>query len=76
MNAKGSAGGTPVHVAVALRRYDALEVMLSAVAVDLALTNDEPDFQTAVDLAEELGHAMIVRLLKAHGARRGGTQLV
>ncbi len=72
VNAKGSAGRTPVHVAVALRRYDALEVMLSAGPVDLALTNDEPDFQTAVDLAEELGHAMIVRLLKAHGARTTG----
>lgn len=53
-------------------RYDALELMLSTGAVDLALTNDEPDFQTAVDLAEELGHAMIVRLLKAHGASTTG----
>lgn len=68
----GSAGRTPVHCAVALRRYDALHIMLSTGMVDLALTNGEPDFQTAVDLAEELGHAMISRLLKNHGATATG----
>lgn len=72
VNAKGSAGRTPIHVAVALRRRDALEVMLATGAADLELTSDEPDFQTAMDLAEELNHAMVVRLLRLHGARTSG----
>lgn len=72
VNAKGSAGRTPIHVAVALRRRDALEVMLATGAADLELTSDEPDFQTAMDLAEELSHAMVVRLLRLHGARTSG----
>ena len=72
LNAKGSGGRTPVHIAVALRRCDALEAMLACGAADLSLTNEEPDHQTAADLAEELGHAMISRLLKAHGAQPTG----
>jgi hypothetical protein len=69
LNAKGSGGRTPVHIAVALRRRDALEAMLYCGAADLSLTNEELDHQTAADLAEELGHAMIAQLLKTHGAQ-------
>ena len=46
--------------------------MLATGAADLELTSDEPDFQTAMDLAEELSHAMVVRLLRLHGARTSG----
>ena len=43
--------------------------MLEGGAADLTLTNSEPDGQSAVELAEELGDTIIARMLKAHGAR-------
>ena len=87
VNVRGSAGNTPIHVAVALRCRDALQIvrppalalapawqtlavqMLEGGAADLTLTNSEPDGQSAVELAEELGDTIIARMLKAHGAR-------
>ena len=43
--------------------------MLEGGAADLTLTNSEPDGQSSVELAEELGDTIIARMLKAHGAR-------
>ena len=43
--------------------------MLEGGAADLTLTNSEPDGQSAVELADELGDTIIARMLKAHGAR-------
>ena len=102
VNVTGSAETSPVHVAVALKNRDALEIvsrpfarsprcvagpvsyrvpmlagvaavqMLRSAGCDLTCTNNEPDRQTALDLADELSLPMIVKILEEHGAKRTG----
>ena len=74
VNMYGSGETTPLHVAVALRNRDAVEILASAPGADLTLKSGEPDCQTAGDLAVELGAQMIAKALRERGATFTGAR--